>query len=103
MPRRFARGNRDKNEPSITEYLRRANVRYCQLPEGAGADLLLYLAPMMLIEIKNPDVPKSERQPTELEAYTQVHCMDMGIPYHIVETPEEMATIVNAWIAGAYK
>jgi hypothetical protein len=98
MSKRFARGNRDRNEPLITEYLRRANVRYVLLPEGAGADLLLYLSPLMLVEVKNPDVRKSDRELTEIELEVQEHCKQYDIPYHVVCTPEEMAEIVNRWI-----
>lgn len=98
MPPRFARGNRDKNEPLITEVLRRMNVMYVLLPEGAGADLLLYLSPLTLVEVKNPNVPKSDRRLTEKELEVQAYCREWNIPYHVVETPEQMAEIVNKWI-----
>lgn len=98
MPPRHARGNRDKNEPLITEYLRRANVKYFLLPEGAGADILLYLCPMMLVEVKNPDVPPSDRELTDAEKDTANHCHDVGIPYWVVTTPEQMASIINTHI-----
>jgi len=98
-PNRWARGNRDKNEPLITEILRKMNVDYCLLPEGAGADILVYLGPLMLIEVKNPDVPKYDRRLTERELEVQDICGQFGNPYHVVETPEEMAKIVGDWIA----
>ncbi len=98
MPPRFARGNRDKNEPQITEVLRRMNVRYVLLPEGAGADILVYLSPLMLVEVKNPNVPKSDQELSSLEKEVQEYCKERNIPYHVVKQPEEMAAIVNEWI-----
>lgn len=98
MPPRFARGNRDKNEPLITEVLRRMNVVYALLPEGAGADLLVYLSPLYLVEVKNPNVPKSDRKLTDKELEVQAYCEERKIPYYVVETPEEMADIVKDWI-----
>lgn len=96
---RHTRGNRDDNEKQITEYLRRANVKYELMPEGVGADILLFLSPMRLVEVKNPNVPKSSRQLTQTEKEVMEYCQMMGIPYDVVETPEEMAEIINRWIA----
>lgn len=98
MPNRFARGHRDRNEPQITEVLRRCNVRYALLPEGCGADILLYLGPLELVEVKNPSVPKADRELTETEKETQAYCKENQIPYHVVLTPEEMADVINQWI-----
>lgn len=99
MPKTYhKRGNRDRNEKLITGYLRRANVRHQLLPPGFGADILLFIRPMYLIEVKNPDVPKSERGLTETELEVKLFCDEMKIPYHVVETPEEMAAIINKWI-----
>ena len=95
MPNRFARGHRDRNEPQITEYLRRANVVYCLLPEGAGADILLYTSPMMLVEVKNPNVPKTDQELTDKEKEIKAHCDKTGIPYHVVFSPEEISVIIN--------
>lgn len=92
------RGSRDKNEKLFTEYLRRANVKHELLPEGFGADILLFIAPMHLIEIKNPDVPKSDRALTEKEKEVQEFCAEAGIPYFVVEQVEELAKIINDWI-----
>lgn len=97
-PNRWARGNRDDNEKFITEVLRRMNVEYCLLPEGAGADILVYLSPLMLIEVKNPDVPNSDRKLTQRELEIQDLCDQFDNPYHVVETPEEMAKIIGDWI-----
>ena len=96
--RRHKRGNRDKNEKFITEFLRRANVRYSLMPEGVGADLLVFLSPLALVEVKNPEVPKSDRGLTETELEVKLHCEEMDIPYFVVETVEEMQTIINNWI-----
>lgn len=95
---RHSPGSRDKNEKPITEYLRRANVLYFLLPEGAGADILLYTSPMMLIEIKNPDTRKDAQKLTEKEKEIQAHCKEIGIPYHVIFTPEEMAVVINQYI-----
>ena len=98
MPPRFARGHRDANEPQITEYLRRANVMYFLLAEGAGADILLYTSPMMLIEVKNPAVRKADQELTAREKEVKGHCDEFEIPYHVVFSPEEMAEIINEYI-----
>jgi hypothetical protein len=98
MPNRFARGHRDSNEPQITEYLRRANVMYCLLPEGAGADILLYISPMAFVEVKNPSVSKDKQELTDTEKEVQRHCAETGIPYHVIKSPEEMANIINQYI-----
>lgn len=98
MPPRHSRGNRDLNEKFITEYLRRANVRYTLLSEGAGADILIFLKPLILVEVKNPKQAPSAQLLTDAEKETKEYCDIMGIPYHIVKTPEEMAEIVNKWI-----
>lgn len=98
MPPRHSRGHRDNNESEITDFLRRANIRYFLLPEGAGADILIYLRPMMLIEVKNPKRSPSAQALTETEKETQSFCLAMGIPYRVVKTPEEMASITNKWI-----
>jgi len=90
MPNRFARGNRDANEPLITEVIRRYNIRYGLLPEKFGADILLYVSPMALVEVKNPAY---KWKLTQGEQETQEYCQMMGIPYHVVETPEEMIAI----------
>ena len=101
MPPRFARGNRDKNEPQITEVLRRMNVRHVLLPEGSGADLLVYLSPLYLIEVKNPEVPKSDQKLSKLEEETKEYCEQWKIPYYVVMTPEDMAKIINDWIENS--
>lgn len=98
MTRRFKRGNRDANEKPITEYLRRANVKHELLPEGFGADILLFTSPMRLVEVKNPNVPKADRKLTDKEAEVKLYCEEIGIPYDVVETPEEMASIINNYI-----
>lgn len=101
MPPRHSRGNRDDNEKYFTEYLRRANVNYFLLPEGAGADILVYLQPMPLFEIKNPKVAPSDRKLTEIEKNVMEHCDDYGIPYYVFETVEQMADVLNGYIETA--
>lgn len=98
MPKRkstFSPGSRDKNEPEITKIIRTYKVDYVLLTEGAGADILLMTSPMTLIEVKNPSY-KWELTPKEKER--QAYCNDLKIPYHIVETAEEMAEIINSWV-----
>lgn len=73
-------------------------MRHFLLPEGFGADLLLLISPMQFVEIKNPDVPKADRQLTDKEREIKLFCDENKIPYAIVETPEEMAEIINKYI-----
>jgi|SRR5262245_38569371 len=101
MSNRHSPGHRDANEKQFTEYLRRANVKYFLLPEGAGADILIYLQPMALFEIKNPAQPPSARTLTDTEKDTQEHCNERGIPYYVFETVEQMAAVLNHYVEFA--
>ena len=98
MTNRHSAGSRDKNEPLITEVLRRMNVEYFLMPEGAGFDILLFLAPMVCIEVKNPEQPPSARVLTPTEKARKEWCDELRIPYYVIETPEKMALIVGMWI-----
>lgn len=98
MPKRkstFSPGSRDKNEPEITEIIRAYHVPYGLLPEGFGADILLFTSPMTLIEVKNPSYKWSL---TDKEKERQAYCIEHNIPYHIVETQEEIAEILHEWV-----
>ena len=97
-PSRFAVGNRDLNEPDICEYLDLVHIEYKKLPEGVGADLLLLVAPMCFVEIKNPEQPPSKRRLTACEGELLTLCEEQGIPYYVVETVEEMQAIVEGEI-----
>jgi hypothetical protein len=101
MTSRHSAGSRDKNEAPITELLRRWNVRYWLMAEGAGFDILVFLSPMIALEIKNPDMPPSKRKLTDAEQECKEYCDAIGIPYYVVETPEEVVEILGKWIAGA--
>lgn len=73
--RRFAQiGNRDKNEPEFTEYLRAAQIPHRLMAAGVGADILILMSPMWFCEIKNPAVPQWERSltPGELDLQAQI-------------------------------
>ncbi len=91
--KRFDKGNRDKNEPLITEILNRFHIPYRKGSDADGYDLLVMTSPMMLIEVKNPE--NKYATITDKENITQEYCISVGIPYHIVYTPEQMAEILE--------
>lgn len=98
MPKRkstFSPGSRDKNEPGITEIIRAYHVPYGLLPEGFGADILLFTSPMTLIEVKNPSYKWTL---TDKEKERQAYCAENNIPYFVVQTQEEIAEIVHKWV-----
>ena len=95
MPNRHAVGHRDTNEKFITPVLTAAGKNYIQLHEGDGADLLVIDAPMYFVEIKNPEVKPSDRKLTPSELVLQSLCNAKGIGYYVIETPEQMADILN--------
>jgi len=94
-PSRFAVGDRDENEAIICEYLRAAGIEYRKCPEGFGADLLLLVAPMRFVEIKNPARPPSKRRLTTAEGELLTLCEERGIPYDVVLTIEDMQEIME--------
>ncbi len=90
--------NRDDNEPLITYVLKMYGLHFELLPPGVGADILLIEPPMGFLEIKNPVQPPSKRNLSGRELELQAHCQRHGIPYFVVETPEQMSTIAaNFW------
>jgi hypothetical protein len=93
----FSSGKRDANEAQILELLDRRNIRYLQLHPGDGADLIVEIHPMIFVEIKNPEQPPSKRQLTEAEEEQRAYCTAARIPYHVIETPEQMAEIINQY------
>ena len=95
MTNRFAVGGRDLNEPLIIAVLLRAGIGYIQLREGDGADLIVKMNPLFFVEIKNPAQPPSRRRLTPDELRLQAECGKIGVAYFVIETPEEMARIVN--------
>lgn len=95
MKRHAAHGNRDDNEPEFTLFLRTAQIKYALMPAGVGADILIELAPMFFVEVKNPDRPPSKRALTDEEKALQAHCIQEGIGYHVLEHVEALVEIVN--------
>ncbi len=92
-------GNRDDNEPAILDLLNKRNIKWTQLRPGDGADLIVWIDPMIAVEVKNPDQPKSKRALTESEQDTQAYCQNTHIPYYVIETPEDMNEILNIYFA----
>lgn len=89
------RGSRDKNEPLIKKVIEAHGIEYELLKEGAGADILLQISPMVFIEVKNPSY---KWEYTDAEKKKMHYCKELGIPYHTVETPEEMEKVISDWI-----
>lgn len=100
MPNRWSAGSRDKNEPLILAVIRRYGLEYLLMPEGMGFDVLVFLSPLVCIEIKNPDQPPSKRKLTEVEQKYKDLCARLDIPYFVVETPEAMAEIIAGRLTG---
>lgn len=96
MPSRHAVGKRDLNEPLITAVILRCGLRYIQLREGDGADLLVLDNDwVFFVEVKNPTQPPSKRELTPDERRLQAECQERGIAYFVVLQPEEMLRIIN--------
>lgn len=95
MTRRFNKGSRDRNEPSITELLRLRQVKYTYLHEGDGADLLIWVTPMEVWEVKDPAQPKSKRELTPVERDAQEYCATVGIPFVVMESVEQANDRLN--------
>lgn len=85
----FKTGRRDANEKEIIELLNRRNVRYTQLKPGDGADLLVWIAPMELWEVKDPAQPPSKRKLTDDEMDAGDYCENTDIPYIVIMTVED--------------
>jgi hypothetical protein len=96
MSNRHSPGNRDTNEAFITAILKLYHVPYLQLSEGQGADLLVLLAPMFFVEVKNPDVPPSKRKLTDTERAQKEICDAQGIGYYVVLHSDQMVDILRA-------
>jgi hypothetical protein len=79
----------------IVAVLSAHNVLFLRLPLSAGADLLVIERPMFFVEVKNPERPLSARDLTEDEKKLQRHCLEEGIGYYVVETPEQMLGILD--------
>lgn len=97
MSNRHSAGSRDHNEPEILAVIRQYGIDYLLMPEGMGFDVLLFLSPLHCVEIKNPERPPSARKLTPVEQARKDVCDGLGIPYRVIETPEEMAELIRHW------
>ena len=90
-------GKRDANEQSILNLLNARNVRWTQLRPGDGADLLIWIHPMEVWEIKNPAQPPSKRRLTDDEKDAMAYCLATRIPYVVIEDIETAAHRLNTY------
>jgi len=95
----FKTGNRDDNEKEIILLLNRRNVKYTQFKPGDGADLLIWISPMEVWEVKNPKQPPSKRQLTNEEKEAMAYCQEIGIPFIVIETLEEANDRLNLYFS----
>ena len=93
----YNKQHRDLNEAGILQILRAMNIRYTQLRPGDGADLLVWISPPELWEIKNPDQPPSKRKLTEDEQEADAYCHEAGITYRVISTEEEATQRINKY------
>jgi len=105
---KFAVGNRDANEGIILEAARACGYVpfsspaivlrgfYQQGTELDGCDLrFVDDLGTFYVEVKNPDVPKYDRELTSREDKLMNLCAALGQPFYVVETPEQMVKILN--------
>ncbi len=92
-------GRRDANEDGIMELLKARNIRVTSFRPGDGADKLIWIDPMEVWEIKNPDQPPSKRKLTDDELEAQEYCARVGIPYIVIETIEDANERLNNYFA----
>ncbi len=97
MKKIYSTGNRDDNEKIILEFLARHNIHNVQLKPGAGADLIVSIAPMEYWEIKNPSQPPSKRKLTNDEKHLLEYCTTARIPYVVIETIEDAAARIDQY------
>ena len=95
----FNKGHRDANEQAILDLLNARNVRFTMLGPGDGADLIVKIHPMVMVEIKNPQQPESKQALTECEQDERAYCTATGIPYAVVKTVDDMNKIINDYFA----
>ena len=98
----FKTGRRDANEKFIQELLNRRNVKWTQFKPGDGADLLIWIAPMELWEVKDPSQPPSKRELTDDENEARDYCKSTGIPYIVIETVEDANLRLNLFFDKNY-
>lgn len=89
-------GNRDRNEAEIIRVVKAMGVRVTKLKPGDGADLLIWVRPIQVWEIKNPEQAPSDRKLTGSELEALDYCAREGIPYRVIETVDEAVAEINA-------
>ena len=94
----YNKGKRDQNEGEILRLLKSYNIKATQLPPGAGADLLIWMRPLFLVEVKNPAQPLCKRQLTSEEEEAMTLSEQIGIPYYVIETVDEMNELIGNYI-----
>lgn len=114
MSNKFSVGNRDANESIILEAAQACGYLpfddlvkgkaigiafrgfYQQGTELDGCDIRFSDSfGTFFVEVKNADQSPSKRKLTERESSLQIVCAELGIPFHVVETPEQMVEILN--------
>ena len=113
MSRKYNPDNPDKNLHLITDVLIRfgyvdfesvvkdqsaINSRgWFERPSSMlGRDVQVYdEAGQFVVEVKNPELPPNKRKLTAREQITMHLCLAFGVPHYVVETPEQMAEILN--------
>jgi len=90
-------GRTDQNQAAIVQALRAVGASVA-ITSGAGGglpDLLVGLAgETHMLELKNPDVPRRDKQLTPAEAYFVAHWR--GRPVVIVESVEDALRAIGA-------
>ena len=84
---------RDENEAAIVHALEERGDFVVRLGRGAGADLLIMnKTGLHIAEVKNP---KKEWKYTESELERREVCAILGIEYHLLFRPSDIAEIPN--------
>lgn len=96
----YATGKRDANEKNLFPVLKARNIKFTQLIPGQGADLILWVNPMIVVEVKNPELSVSEQELTEKEIETRDYCEIAGIPWFLVKTEEDLLKIINDYFSA---
>jgi len=91
-------GRRDGNEDEIKDYLREKSIPFIALVPGQGADLIVLLHDFsVFVENKNPNSPKARQQLTETEEKLQALCHHRRLPYEVVFSREDMASVISKY------
>ena len=96
MKAAYHTGNRDRNEAEIIRVVKAMGIRVTRLKPGDGADLLVWVRPIQVWEIKNPAQKPSDRLLTGNELEALDYCAREGIPYRVIETVDEAVAEINA-------